>query len=79
MQSASEEMQSGMVTIRGLDEKAVKNLLKDVQDYLIEKKHYDKTISVANYLYSKGFVLAGHEEAIEYVLKFGVSKVGFFS
>lgn len=78
MQKASNEIPSGMVTISGVDEQGIKSLLKSAKDFCEkEERHNHITIlTIANYLYSKGFILAGHKEAIDYVLKFGVDKYG---
>ncbi|XP_028392888.1 malonyl-CoA-acyl carrier protein transacylase, mitochondrial-like [Dendronephthya gigantea] len=65
MQRASDENPSGMVTITGVDEQEVEDLLKSVREILKE----DVTIKIANYLYPRGFVLAGDRKAIDYLLK----------
>ena len=69
MQKASDENPSGMVTVTGLREDEIEELLKSVRE-LCENAQ----ILIANYLYSKGFVVAGERTAIDCLLKMPVSK-----
>ena len=69
MQQASDENPSGMVTITGLTKDEIEGLLSSVREFC--KK--DAQITIANYLYSKGFVVAGERTAIDYLMKMPVS------
>ena len=75
MQRASDETRSGMVTITGINEQEVEDLLTSVREMF--KK--DVTIKIANYLYPRGFVLAGDRKAIDYLLKLPVRIDEFLS
>ena len=69
MQRASDENPSGMVTITGQTEEETEELLKSVRSLCKE----DVQLMIANYLYSKGFVVAGERTAIDHLLKMPVS------
>ena len=73
MQKASDENPSGMVTVTGLREDEIEKLLESVRELC--KKNVQ--IMIANYLYSKGFVLAGEKTAIDCLFKIPVSKMTF--
>ena len=77
MQAASDETSSGMVTVTGLNEQEVKRLIESAKEFSKKKEKCicSPRLAIANYLYSKGFVLAGHKGAVDYVLKFGADKV----
>ena len=70
MQHASDENPSGMVTVAGLTEVETEEILKSVR--ALCKREVE--IKIANYLHSKGFVVAGERTAIDNLLKIPVSK-----
>lgn len=77
MQVASDDIPSGMVTVTGLNDQEVKRLIESAEEFSKKEEHCMCTprLAVANYLYLKCFVLAGHKAAVDYVMKFGVDKV----
>ena len=74
MQKASDDNPSGMVTVTGLGEDEIEELLKSVRE-LCENAQ----ILIANYLYSKGFVVAGERTAIDCLLKMPVRKISILN
>jgi malonyl CoA-acyl carrier protein transacylase len=69
MQRASDENPSGMVTVTGLTEEETEEILKTVRALCED----DVEIKIANYLHSKGFVVAGEKTAIDFLLELPVS------
>lgn len=69
MQKASDENPSRMVSVTGLTKEEIETIVKSVHVFF-----KDVEITIASYLYAKGFVLAGEREAIDYLQEIPVSK-----
>ena len=74
MQSASDILPSGMVTVKGLDEDAIHDLCETAKN-AVQSQENPPVAMVANYLYPKGYVIAGTMDVIEYILQCGLSEV----
>ncbi|KXJ27307.1 malonyl-CoA-acyl carrier protein transacylase, mitochondrial [Exaiptasia diaphana] len=72
MQEASEKTPSGMVTVKGLNENEIQELCTIASNAVQSKD----SVVIANHLYTRGHVIAGPMDAVEYVLQFGKSKHG---
>ncbi|BFZ13227.1 hypothetical protein BsWGS_16266 [Bradybaena similaris] len=69
MQKASEQVGSGMVSVFLVHDSDLPGAIKMAKEYCIQRRNIDNPVcTVANYLFPDCKVLAGHEEALEFIL-----------